>query len=143
MLSPLLLIAGAWFVSDAREAERAHDDAMALWNSKEPTAYSFEYGYCSGMCMSCRARVTVENGKVTDTAAVDPAPCSISGLPDAPTIEEVFALEESGRSDGMTDSFEIVYDPTWGFPASVSIRCPEGTGDCGTGFGVSDFRVEP
>jgi len=96
------------------------------------------------MCMDCRVRVTVEHGEVTHAVAVEAARCSTSSLlTDAPTIEEVFALEESGRSDGMTDSYEIDYDPTWGFPASVELRCPEGTDDCGTGFGVTEFRVEP
>jgi hypothetical protein len=61
----------------------------------------------------------------------------------APTIEDVFAMGERDRSDARTSSVVIRYDPTWGSPASVSIRCPDGWMDCGTGYRVAHFRAGP
>ena len=139
----LLLLGGLWFFSDTRAAGKAHDDALSLWESQEPTAYSFDYGYCSGMCAGCLVHVTVRSGEVTDAVGTDPAGCALPSSQDPPTIEEVFAMEKSGRSAATTDSFKIDYDPTWGFPASVSLDCAEGASDCGTGYVVTHFRAEP
>ena len=135
----LVIFGALWFFS---AAERAHDDARALWESKEPTAYSFDYSYCSGMCFGCRLRVTVKNGEVIAAVGRDgsgpPFDC-----PGAPTIEDIFAMEKDDRSAGTTDSFEIDYDPSWGFPAYVDIRCPDGWFDCGTTYEVTNFRAHP
>jgi hypothetical protein len=139
VLVPALVLGGLRFFS----AEKAHDDALARWKSKEPTAYSFDFSHCSGLCQGCTTRVTVKAGKVISAVGTGPRGCSDFDANDAPTIEDVFDLEKSGRSNDEFDSVEIQYDPTWGFPASVSLRCPEGTADCGTGFSVTNFRVEP
>jgi hypothetical protein len=138
VLALALVLGGLWFSS----AGKAHDDALSLWESKEPAAYSFDFSYCGGMCDYCPTRVTVERGEVVAVEPAEPGGCAGYDRHDAPTIEDVFAMEEEGREDEMTDSFEIRYDPTWGFPASVSLSCPEGTADCGTGFGVTNFRAE-
>jgi hypothetical protein len=61
----------------------------------------------------------------------------------APTIEDVFAMGQRDRSDARTSSVVIRYDPTWGFPASVSIRCPDGWMDCGTSYSVTGFPRRP
>ena len=126
--------------SGSYAADRAHDRASARWESKEPAAYSFDYDYCSGMCMGCLLRVTVRNGEVTEAVA-SKGECSTFDTQAAPTIEDIFAMEESDRAAPSTDSFEIEYDPNWGYPASVEIRCPYGTPDCGTGYHVTDFEV--
>jgi hypothetical protein len=136
----LLLIVRSWgFWS----ADQRHDDALARWESKEPTAYSFGFSYCGGFCQGCSTRVTVEAGKVISAVGTGPEGCSDFDADDAPTIEDVFDLEKAGRSNDQFVSSEIHYDPTWGFPASVSLRCPEETDDCGTVFNVKSFRVEP
>lgn len=125
-----------WFFSDSHQAARAHDDALARWEARQPAAYSFDYSYCSGMCDSCPLHVTVKNHQVT-SALPRRDRCS---SPDAPTIEVIFAMEKSDRASESTDSFEIRYDPYWGFPAMVEMRCPEGTSDCGVGYQVTNFR---
>ena len=135
----IAVLGALWLSSEGRAAARAHDDARALWSSKEPTTYSFDYGYCSGMCVDCTFRITVEHGKVTDVVPRQPG-CEL-GRRSAPTVETVFDLEKDDRSAAMTDSFKIRYDRTWGFPRSVSIRCPPDTSDCGKGYGISDFRA--
>jgi hypothetical protein len=128
---------GAWWLhSDSRAADRAHEHALALWESKEPTAYSFEYSRCGGMCAGCLLQVTVQNGKVIDAVGVE-GQC---GSRQAPTIEGIFAMEKADRAASTTDSFTIRYDPTWGFPVSVDIRCPRGWSDCGSGYHVRDFH---
>jgi hypothetical protein len=136
-----LVLGAVWFFSDGRAAGLAHDAAQGLWESKEPTAYSFEFAYCSGLCARCDLRITVRDGEVSDVASTTP---DCAGTPqDAPTIDDVLAMESEDRRAETTDSFEIIYDPVWGFPASVDIRCPYGWADCGTGYTVTDFRVEP
>jgi hypothetical protein len=93
------------------------------------------------MCASCPLRVTVENGEVVAVMGRG-GQCSVPDHRSAPTIEDVFAMEEADRSAETTDSFEVHYDPLWGFPASVSIRCPYGTSDCGTSYDVTDFQPQ-
>ncbi len=134
------VLGALWLRSPGQVAHRAQDDASALWESKEPAAYSFDYSYCSGMCAGCRLEVTVRNGEVAGVVERD-GQCSAVDLQNAPTIEDIFAMEERDRSDSTTDSFEIHHDPDWGFPSSVSIRCPEGTMDCGIGYQVTGFEV--
>ena len=137
VLCSVLVARNWWLVS----AGGRHDHALALWKSKEPKAYSFEFSYCSGMCEACTVRVTVQGGQVVNAVGTDPAGCSIR--PDeVPTIEGVFKIEKDSRSSESTDSFTIRYDPTWGFPASGEFQCPEGWMDCGSGFRVTHFRVE-
>ncbi|MEO6510562.1 MAG: DUF6174 domain-containing protein [Nocardioides sp.] len=100
------LVGFLWFTAGFRAAGQAHDDAVALWESKEPAAYSFVYGRCGGMCAVCRMRVTVEDGRVTGAVTAE-GQCSSSTLEDAPSIEDVFAMEKSDRGGAMTHSFEI------------------------------------
>ena len=137
----MAVLGAMWFFSDSRAGARAHDDALALWESKEPRAYSFDYRSCSGMCDSCWLHVTVKNGEVTGVVARE-SRCS-SHAQHAPSIEDIFAIEKWQRSAEWTDSFEIDYDPVWGFPALVVIRCPYGTADCGSSYEVTHFRARP
>jgi hypothetical protein len=133
------LAAVAWFVWHPAAGDREHDRALARWESRAPAAYSFDWSYCGGMCALCRVRVTVEDGHVTGAVGVE-GQCSYE-LDRAPTIDDVFAMEKADRSAANTDSFEIRYDPTWGFPATVTIRCPPGWMDCGTGYSVTNFQA--
>ena len=132
---------GAWWVVQSRAAQTADDAAWSRWESKAPTAYSFDYSSCSGMCVGCQLHVTVNHGKATDAIARDGL-CPTSARR-APTIEDIFAMEQRDRSLETTDSFEIRYDPTWGFPVSVSTRCPVGWADCGSIYTITNFRVQP
>lgn len=125
-------------VSDGGAQARAE----ARWEATEPTAYSFDFGYCGGFCQGCTTRVTVESGEVVSAVAAEPGGCTDYGVEDAPTIEDVFDQVERLRHDGTYVSHEIRYDPTWGFPASAGFDCAEGTSDCGAGLAVADFRVE-
>ncbi|HXH77667.1 DUF6174 domain-containing protein [Nocardioides sp.] len=118
-----------WFTSDFREAR-------AVWEDKEPDAYSFDYEYCSGMCASCRVHVTVRNEKVTE--AVAKGQCPRRAADGAPTIDDVFDMEASDR---LSQDFYVRYDPEWGFPASVSSTCWGDTDDCGRGYTVTNFQV--
>ncbi|GAA4700679.1 DUF6174 domain-containing protein [Nocardioides conyzicola] len=119
-------------------AARAHGSAQRLWESREPTTYSFDYTACSGMCEPCHAHITVTDGEVTSVAGG--GGCRGLDRDSAPTIDTIFEMEERDRSAEMTDSFEIRYDPTWGFPASVVLHCPPETSDCGTSYEVTGFR---
>ena len=134
-----VVLGALWYFSDSQAENRAHDEALALWESREPTAYSFDFSYCNGFCAGCRLEITVENGSVTDAEGWEGECPVVDGKP--PTIEGIFALEKYDRSRDMADSFEIRYDPYWGFPALVEIRCPEGLTDCGIGYEVTDFEA--
>ena len=134
------VLLGVWFTSDARAQRAALGDARRLWAEQQPTAYEFDWGYCSGMCASCLAHVTVVHGRVVDAVGRE-GQCSTYSLDRAPTVEDVFDLVEHDRSATMTDGIEVRYDRRWGFPARVSVRCPPGTTDCGAGYGISHFRV--
>jgi hypothetical protein len=133
--------ARVWAGSDARTADERDDAARARWESREPTAYSFDYTSCGGMCAYCLVHVTVDRGRVTSARGREgQCPPVIDA---APTVEDVFAMEERDRAAETTASYVIRYDPTWGFPASVTIRCPDGWMDCGTGYRVAHFRAGP
>lgn len=130
------VLALAWFTSDFRTALVAHHEARALWEDVEPARYSFDYQQCSGMCPSCRVRVTVENARVTH--AVGLGQCTEADTERAPTIDDVLDM---AAGDRWGHEFEARYDPVWGFPTSVSVQCRGETNDCGTGYGVSSFRA--
>ncbi len=139
VLVPLLVLTGANHFS----AGAAQDRAKARWETHEPAAYSFDFSYCGGFCQGCTTRVTVEGGEVVSAVAAEPGGCTDYGVQDAPTVEDVFDRVAVLREDDLYVSEEIRYDPTWGFPASASFECPEGTSDCGTGLSVKNFRVAP
>jgi hypothetical protein len=127
-----------WYFSDGQVAGRAHDEALARWESKEPAAYSFTYRYCGGMCADCPIQVTVRDGVV---AEVTRGSDSCWGEPEGLTVEDLFDLESRARSGWFGDASTADYDPTWGFPSSISKTCAEGTSDCGGGWSISDFKV--
>ena len=135
------LLAAHWLGFPFGHGDRDDRAAQRLWESKEPAAYSFDYAHCSGMCRLCPLHVSVRHGEVTD--AVSRVPDCEYAEERAPTIEGVFALESADRHGPHTESCEIAYDRVWGFPASVDIRCPDGWSDCGSGYSVTHFRVEP
>jgi hypothetical protein len=126
--------------SDSRAEEDARESAWRLWESKQPVAYSFDYRHCSGMCAGCRLRVAVKNGKVTEAVGRG-RQCSSFDLETAPTMESIFTIVKRERSAPITDSIEIHYDPTWGFPDTIRVQCSPGTSDCGASYNVSNFRV--
>jgi hypothetical protein len=137
----LVAFAAFRLLSPSAWADRAHDRAVERWEAHEPVGYSFDFSRCSGMCSRCVLHVTVEGGRVV-RAAGDPG-CGSDQVDRAPTIEGVFALEEQDRAGNLADSWEISYDPTWGYPQSVEIRCPDGYSDCGTSSTVTGFEAEP
>ena len=128
-----------WFLSDARAARVAHDEALDRWDEREPAAYTFVYGHCSGMCASCPVRITVRDGAVTE-AVVSGKGCAQVDEQAAPTIEHVFAVAERHRPGLFGDSSSITYDPHWGFPSHISVTCGPDTADCGSAWSVSDFE---
>lgn len=134
----LLAAVFVWTHLDDWAAARAHGDAQRLWESREPTSYSFDYTACSGMCETCQAHITVTDGEVTDV--VGGGGCRDLDVASAPTIDTIFEMEQQDRAAETTDSFEIRYDPTWGFPASVVLRCPPEWSDCGTSYEVTSFQ---
>lgn len=133
----LVAVGVVWTHVDDWGAARAHGNALRLWESHEPTTYSFEYRACAGMCEPCRAWITVTRGEVTDV--VGGSGCRDLDRDSAPTIDTIFELEKRDRSAEMTDSFEIRYDPDWGYPAYVVLRCAPEWSDCGTSYEVRNF----
>ena len=131
-----VVVSGAWFVRGL-SAERR--DARARWEEREPTAYSFTYGYCGGMCASCPERITVRDGRVVDAVAQEPD-CGDPDPAHALTIEDLFEIAEDHqpRPFGRTS---VSYDDRWGFPSAISFTCGEGVTDCGGGWSVRDFTV--
>ena len=133
------VLGALWLSSDSRADNQARESAWRLWKAKQPDTYSFDYSHCGGMCAGCRLRITVVKGKVTDAVGRE-GQCSDYHLKSAPTIDSIFAMAERERTAPMTDSMEVHYDPTWGFPASIQVRCPPHTSDCGSSYRVSGFR---
>ena len=140
VLGVCVALLGLWLTSDARAERKALGDARSLWEEQQPRAYEFDYGYCGGMCALCLMHVTVVDGRVADAVGRE-GQCSSYALDRAPTVEDVFEMVEGDRSAPMTDRIEVHYDPTWGFPASVSVSCPPGTSDCGAGYRITGFHV--
>jgi hypothetical protein len=135
------LLSHRWLTADTRAADDAHDKALALWHSKEPPSYSFDYSYCSGMCMGCHLRITVEHGAVR-WAHIRLGQCLTRALQHAPTIDDLFTWEERMRSAPGAGKATVLYDPTWGFPASVDVGCDPAAADCGVGFDVTNFDLK-
>jgi hypothetical protein len=128
-----------WHTSDGQVAARAHDAALATWQSKEPAAYSFTYRHCGGMCGDCPIRVTVRDGTVADATR---GPDICSGDPEGVTVEELFEIESRARSGWFDNSSaKASYDPEWGFPTFIRTTCDPGWSDCGSSWSVSDFEV--
>ena len=127
-----------WYFSDGQVAGRAHDEALARWESKEPAAYSFTYRYCGGMCADCPIQVTVRDGVVADvTRGSD----SCWGEPEGLTVEDLFDVESRERAVWFADRSSVSFDPVWGFPAVISTTCDPGTSDCGASWVIGDFEV--
>jgi hypothetical protein len=121
-------------------ANRAHDRALALWESKEPTSYSYNFASCDGFCAYCPIHVVVRRGAVTEVQSAN-SNCPETDRSHAPTIEKAFTWASAYRSQAGIGRVDIRYDPTWGFPASVNAYCEPVASDCGEGFGISDFTV--
>jgi hypothetical protein len=138
----LLALGSMWFFSAGRAAGQAHDRALERWESKEPASYAFDWTRCDGMSARCLLHVSVTDGRVTSVTTRE-GDCPAYEVDEAPTIEDVFAMEERDRAGAHVASWEIEYDRTWGFPASVRIRCPDGYMDCGIGYAVTDFAPHP
>ena len=142
LLALVLVAAGlgpVWYFSDAQVAARAHGEAIERWEAMEPTAYRFEFSYCSGMCAPCPRTITVTKGEVTGVEVRGrDCPHDKDG---APTIEDVLALADRMRSDGGTGGIE--YNHYWGYPESADFLCSPAAADCGEGFTVTSFHALP
>jgi hypothetical protein len=134
-----VVAAAVWWVRGAAAERR---EAQERWDAREPTAYSYTYGYCGGMCASCPVQVTVRDGKVTDTA-VDEHQCGAPDPGHTTTIEDLFAIADDREPWPwpFPSRTTISYDERWGFPASIHFTCGPDTTDCGGGWSVSDFTV--
>ena len=119
-------------------AERS--EARERWDEREPAAYTYVYGHCSGMCASCPVQITVRDGEVTGATVDDPG-CSAPELDFAPTVEDLFAIAGDHQPWPFSDRTEIDYDPFWGFPRYISTTCGEDTSDCGEGWSAHDFEA--
>ncbi|HXH79368.1 hypothetical protein [Nocardioides sp.] len=53
VISGVLVVAAWLLLASGAVADRDYDQALARWESQEPAVYSFEYVYCSGMCLYC------------------------------------------------------------------------------------------
>jgi anaerobic selenocysteine-containing dehydrogenase len=135
----LVLLAWVFWFSAAAHARRDLSRARDLWESREPSSYSFDYFYCGGMCGFCPVHVTVTDGAV-ERATISDEGCSVGAVDDAPTIEDVFDIA-ADNGPGLVDrSSSVSYDARWGFPSAISFTCPPDTSDCGGGWTVSGFR---
>ncbi|MFC0221052.1 DUF6174 domain-containing protein [Nocardioides zeicaulis] len=137
----LALAVVAWTTfSPGLEARRAHHHAHALWEAREPAAYSFDYHECHGMCGDCRVRVTVRDGDVVEVAT-RPRSCGAYTTDTAPTIEGMFAIAADHHSTaGIDDVVDVSYDSLLGYPQHVSAICGFEASDCGSGWSISDFE---
>ena len=143
LLGCAVLATSVWLVwlSPGAAARRALDDARDVWEAHEPTAYSFVYSKCLGMCLECPQLITVRDGVVTDAAAWGQEGCGQPDVHHAPTVEDVFAVAEERRPGLLPEDITttIRYDRDWGFPVSIHLECPDGYLDCGGGWSVSRF----
>jgi hypothetical protein len=133
----VVAVGGLWFVHGLSSERR---EAQALWEQREPAAYSFVYGYCGGMCANCPVAITVRDGAAIEVT-VDNPECSAPDPAHAPTVEDLFVIAADHQPWPFDDSTTISYDGQWGFPTTISFTCEEGVSDCGGGWSVTDFQV--
>lgn len=87
-------------------------------------------------------RVTVENGAIvsrTIVATGDPLPASLAE--DYPDVPGLFAIVEEAAQDA--DDFETEFDPSYGFPALISIDWAANYVDDEIVYRTESFTIAP
>nr|WP_300049545.1 DUF6174 domain-containing protein [uncultured Nocardioides sp.] len=136
----ILVIAVRAALSPSADAKRAYDEAHALWEAHEPSAYSFDYHDCGGMCGECRVHVTVRNDAVVKVTT-RPRSCGDYTTATAPTIDGMFAIAaQHHETMGIDDVVDVTYDSLLGYPHAISVICGFEASDCGSGWSVSNFE---
>ncbi|MCF6376552.1 DUF6174 domain-containing protein [Nocardioides KLBMP 9356] len=134
----IALVVAFFLLAPGPVGARAHGAAVDRWAEHEPTAYSFDTSYCSGMCAECTTHVTVRDGEVVGTTrSRGCGPSRDAG----PTIDDMLDLADQMRPRLFGAHVTITYDGYWGFPASITETCGEGYSDCGSGWSVRNFEV--
>lgn len=140
----------------AAEDPKSLAAARTLWREMAVKRYSYVIKEHSNQLVICtgpdsnmfrlnEAKVVVKNGRVTKIASMTdfefPASCLRSlGLyrRNLHTIEGLFEfIEREQMENGGSPRLEIVYDATFGFPASIRDRGALDASD----YSVEDFRV--
>src|SRR5512134_2578390 len=114
-------------------------EAEARWQAARPSAYSFELRISCVLCSnSLQVFTTLEIRADTVAAAtpIDPP----AQLPTVPlrewlTVPQLFArlheIANSANAGGRVEDVSASYDPHYGYPIRISVRCSGNITDCG------------
>lgn len=130
---------------ERRDLNRARD----TWNAHRPSEYIYEFRetcFCTPQ-LTVWNEVRVRGDSVVSVTRIDPLPAGFTeaSLPanNWPTVPWLFNLiDATGRADGVAD-VSATYDPDFGYPRTIDVRCPAGYLDCGASYQARNLRAAP
>ena len=143
-----LLLFGLLASACAPSAMSQLDDAEKKWQSAAVESYAIEVLEVNSIWHAQTQTLTVVDGQVTDTAAsCIPAPmemreCKVKAFEAQRfTIDGLFAEARSRLKSEQAKWVKISYDPTYGYPATISYNHPDIV-DEDWGMRVTKFEVQ-
>jgi hypothetical protein len=139
-----LLLVGLLLLSTCRSGAVSElEEAERRWQERGIDDYQIEVLVVRSIWHAQSHVITVEDGIVTEqTADCIPAPAEIDGCEVEPFAAEDFTVSglfAKARASADQEWVEIVYDPTYGFPVSISFNNPEIV-DGDWSWGVTSFE---
>jgi hypothetical protein len=126
------------------EAEAALAEAEGRWQEQGIDDYRIEVLVVRSIWHAQSHVITVENGVVTEqTAACIQAPAEFEACEVEAFAAEDFTVPDlfaKARDSSDQEWIEVVYDPTYGYPDSISFNNPEIV-DGDWSWGVTSFEV--
>lgn len=140
----LLVLAAACQAPTAPNDRADLEQARARWQALGADSYSFELNRgCFCVLAGRRVLVTVQHGAVTGADYLDSKdavePLLLTYLP---TVPDLFDLLEAAI-DGHPASFQVSYDPAYGYPTRIEIDFSASIADDQISFTARDLTVRP
>jgi hypothetical protein len=105
--------------------------AEQLWKSKGITSYRVTLSFYEnfGGIHNTERTIDVRNGKITASSCPSDN-CPVFVLKNIQTVDNLFWMAKGGTLPDNNSNLDeclknLVFDPTYGFPTSISIDCPE------------------
>lgn len=127
---------------ERRDLDRARDK----WNAHAPPEYTFEFRQ-SCFCqieLGFWNEVHVRNDSVVSVTPLQPMPPgTTSSLPPSawPTVPRLFDIIEGSVHSDATADVDATYDPDFGYPRTIEVRCPGDYLDCGAVYTARNLRI--
>ena len=136
-----IVLAGCSYVANTELS-----NARARWQSSRISHYSYKLrvGCFCAFTERMPLSIEVKDGKVVSMTYRDGTPVSAAEqqiFAQYHTIDALFDF--TSQTIGKADEIKAVYDPTYGFPATVQIDFIKQAADDELGLSVTDFQPLP